>query len=123
MINVLFVGLGGFIGASLRYLLTLLPIHYSSFPIMTLIINFIGSFILGFLTEIPFINDNKKLSLLLKTGACGGFTTFSAFSLETFDIFKKKKYITASSYVALSIALCILGVFLGKSVAKRLIKT
>ena len=55
--------------------------------------------------------------LFWKTGVCGGFTTFSTFSLEAYKLFENKAYVPGGAYVALSVCCCILGVFLGKKLA------
>jgi len=120
MIKCLYVGLGGFVGASLRYLFMLLPISAGSFPISTLMINFIGAVLIGILTEvtgeIPPITSNGLL--FMEIGVCGGFTAFSAFGLETVLLIQDGKNVTAYIYIGLSIALCIIGVIIGETLVK-----
>lgn len=121
MQSVLIVGFGGFIGSTLRYGLGKIPLAMG-FPLMTMLINVFGSFIIGIAFE--FIKGresiNPNLPLFAQTGLCGGFTTFSAFSLETVMLFQGKKYLAGSSYVVLSILLCICGTGLGIFTAKSL---
>lgn len=103
MINYIFVGIGGAIGAILRYAIGFFPIEHT-FPIKTLFINVLGSFIIGIiaaLTEKYSINPN--IVLLTKVGICGGFTTFSTFSLETFELIQKGNTFMALSYIILSV--------------------
>ena len=120
MLNVLIVGAGGFLGTIMRYLMGLIPFQHE-FPLITLIINFLGSFIIGGVYEFSLSEfSNSKLTLFMKTGVCGGFTTFSAFSLETFSLIENKKYFYASAYVFLSVFLCVLGTWLGILTAKKL---
>lgn len=79
--NILAVALGGGIGAALRYGLSLLPIS-REFPMATLLTNFLGAFLIGLIAAQAGRLSTRSV-LLLKTGICGGFTTFSTFSLET----------------------------------------
>lgn len=111
MLNCLFVGLGGFVGAILRYLISLIPIkNPESFPVNTFIINIVGAFVIGCIAFSASKNENidPKLLLFLKVGICGGFTTFSTFSLETAELIKSGSVITALIYVFASVILCIL---------------
>lgn len=120
--NFLFVALGGALGAVLRYLISLLP-YKGSFPILTLVTNLLGAFIIGVVVGIveekPNVNSN--LILFLKTGFCGGFTTFSTFSLETFNLWDSKKYTLSVTYALLSLILCFTGVLCGKLFIKKVI--
>ncbi len=112
----LWVGLGGAIGSIFRYTLSLLPIK-SSFPILTLITNLLGAFIIGVvvgLFEKQYLSS--QIHLFLKTGLCGGFTTFSTFSLETLTLLENDMIFIAIVYAFISIAGCIVGVYLGKMI-------
>lgn len=122
MLNALAVGCGGFIGAISRYLISIFINRFNSsaFPISTLLINVLGSFLIGLLTQL-LINqypNNKKLQLFLTTGILGGFTTFSTFSLETINLYQNGETIFAIVNVILSIVFCLGGVLLGKMLAK-----
>ena len=106
MLNCIIVGLGGFIGAVLRYLISLIPIkNPDSFPINTFIINILGALIIGIIAFTAAKNQNldAKLILFLKVGICGGFTTFSTFSLETANLIKSGCVLTAIIYILLSV--------------------
>jgi CrcB protein len=78
------VGLGGAIGAVARYLLGE-AIPAESFPFGTLTVNVLGSFVLGFVT---FLGVGEELLLFVGTGACGSFTTFSSFSVDTVGLYE-----------------------------------
>ena len=112
--NFLLVGLGGAIGSMLRYAVYLI-ITTKQFPVATLAINITGSFIIGVvlaagLKDESFLNNWK---IFLATGICGGFTTFSAFSLENITLLQNGKYFIAFIYIAASIVLGIAASFLG----------
>lgn len=114
MVECLAVGLGGFIGAVSRYLLGLITIKNSNFPLMTMIINIIGAFIIGVVAALASkYNLDSRLVLFLKTGICGGFTTFSTFSLELMDLANSGNILMAGSYALASIGFCLLFVYLG----------
>ena len=116
--NFLYVALGGAVGALGRYTISLIPIK-TEFPILTLITNLIGAILIGFV--VGFIDDrgeaSKNTLLFWKTGVCGGFTTFSTFSLEAANLFEKKAYFSGGCYIAMSVLGCVIGVYCGKKIA------
>lgn len=114
----LLVALGGGAGAVCRYALTLLPIS-GRFPFATLIANALGALIIGFLAGCAIRMDSfpANLNLLLKTGFCGGFTTFSTFSLETITLWQQHRFWTAGGNATLSLAVCFAGVAAGQALA------
>ncbi len=116
--NLLLVGLGGGIGSVLRYAAGLL-ISSKYFPYATLAVNIIGSFIIGivFAMSIKEPGISTQWKLFLATGICGGFTTFSAFSMENLELFQNGKVVIAVSYILLSIVLGIGAAFLGYQLA------
>lgn len=115
MRSILFVGLGGAIGAIGRYLISLFSVK-GDFPFLTLLTNLLGAILIGVVVGLADSKANmpKDLILFLKTGVCGGFTTFSTFSLESLLLLENGKYFLGSVYIVASVSLCILGVALGK---------
>ena len=114
----IFVGLGGAIGAMLRYSISLIP-YKRTFPFPTLIINVIGALIIGYITGLAIkkcFSDNTVL--FLKTGLCGGFTTFSTFSLEAYNLIQAGSCGYAGLYVIISVVGCIAGVYCGMAFGK-----
>lgn len=115
--NFIYVAIGGAVGACLRYAISLIPAK-TTFPILTLITNVIGALIIGLIVGLSVKhNMSENLILLLKTGLCGGFTTFSTFSLEAYNLFKDGKPGMGIIYAILSLGLCIAAVFAGEKIA------
>ena len=117
----LIVGAGGFVGASARYLLSLLPIAgKTQFPVVTLFINIAGAFLIGVLAGLAARQGGigQNLSLFLQTGICGGFTTFSAFALETTNLASGGKTGMAVVYVLCSLLLGLLAVTAGRALIR-----
>jgi len=118
------VGLGGFFGSGMRYLLAYyLNGNKTSFlPLGTLLANVIGSFLLGFFVAylIKANEPNSIWTLLLVTGFCGGFTTFSTFTFENFSYLQNGDYLYFISYTLISLILALLlvtaGYWLGKTI-------
>jgi CrcB protein len=106
----LLVGGGGIVGALLRYSLSkwIGERFLVSFPLATLVINVTGSFLLGWFTRtlgVWFPHLQPSAMLLLGTGFCGAYTTFSTFTYECTMLLREGRYRTAMTYVCLSIAL------------------
>ena len=117
--NCIAVGVGGMLGSVLRYLIGLIPIHnQSGFPYKTLFINVLGSFVIAAVTAMAAekLSLNPRLVLLLKTGVCGGFTTFSTFSQETMTLLQSGESAAAALYMLSSVLLSLGAAFLGDRV-------
>lgn len=120
MIHILYIGLGGFIGAVSRYLLSryisnLLP----SFPFGTLTVNVLGSFILGFImySITAGRNISPELREFITIGIIGGFTTMSAFAYESFRLAELNQLMLFALNIALNIILGIGAIYAGKALA------
>jgi len=120
---ILIVGMGSFIGGVFRYLLSLLVQSKttSPFPLHTLIVNLIGCFFIGFVIG---FSDNGHIphewKLFLATGLLGGFTTFSAFSSETFILFKEGHTGYALLYILASVLLGLMATYIAYLMTKQL---
>ncbi|WP_304291857.1 fluoride efflux transporter CrcB [Porphyromonas uenonis] len=118
--QLLLVALGGAIGSALRYLTALLLArHYTgSIPLATLAVNLVGCFLIGLL--IGLCSDTSHLRLLFITGFCGGFTTFSTFTAESYSMFREGSYGLALLYIAGSVLIGLLALWLGLSLSRLL---
>ena len=120
----LLVGSGGFLGSIARYLSqqTISKYYGDAFPIGTLLVNIAGCILIGVL--FGFIEKGKLLDLetraFLATGFCGGFTTFSAFSVENIIMLNKGEYFYVLLYVGLSVILGLGATYLGMMAVKAL---
>jgi len=122
MLNCLVVALGGGIGACLRYLIGLIPLKESfTFPVKTLFINLLGCFVIGLIAAIAAKTTSlsPRTVLFIKTGLCGGFTTFSTFALETETLIKTGHIGLAVLYVALSVVVGVGLAFAGQLVVGK----
>ncbi|HIT53692.1 MAG TPA: fluoride efflux transporter CrcB [Candidatus Fimivicinus intestinavium] len=122
MEKLLAVGLGGALGAILRYLISLLPWR-GDFPLLTLLTNLLGAVAIGFIAGAAARSRIAALpSLFWKTGVCGGFTTFSTFSLEAVSLLESGSKALGMLYILLSVLLCLGGVCAGQAAASLLLK-
>ncbi|WP_270726235.1 fluoride efflux transporter CrcB [Shimia sp. Alg240-R146] len=124
ILNVAYVALGGAVGAALRYLVGLSVVRaigpgaISGFPVAIITVNIIGSFLMGVFVVAAANRGLTHLSPLVMTGLLGGFTTFSAFSLETVTLIERGQWGAAGVYVALSVIGSVGALFLGVLVAR-----
>jgi CrcB protein len=120
--NLILVAIGGASGSVLRYLIHFIVSKksFSTFPYQTFAVNIIGCLLIGILVGYfsRFQNENESLKLILITGFCGGFTTFSAFGLENVTFIQNQNYQLALLYTSLSLILGILAVSLGIFISK-----
>ncbi|WP_454849560.1 fluoride efflux transporter CrcB [Rhizobium binxianense] len=124
MIQALLVAAGGAIGSVLRYYVGQwsLRLMGPSFPWGTLTVNVVGCFVIGVFSELLMrrFNASVDLRLLLVTGFLGGFTTFSAFSLDAITLFERGETLAGSIYIAASIGLSMAAVAAGLAVMRSL---
>ena len=119
MLNYLWVGLGGALGSVARFWLSGVVARRfgESFPHGTLVINITGSFVIGVLAAMGMPEGRVYLSPaarnFLMIGLCGGYTTFSSFSLQTMNLANDGEWLYAGLNVILSVALCLLAVWCG----------
>ena len=120
--TVLFIGLGGFIGANLRYLIGVYLNKYSHEMTGTLIVNITGSFCIalfyGYIAQKYSVNDNLKY--FFPIGLLGSYTTFSTFSYTTLILINDGNYVRAGMNIILSFSLCLLMAFVGFWISKTL---
>ncbi|HPM92402.1 MAG TPA: fluoride efflux transporter CrcB [Bacteroidales bacterium] len=120
----LITGAGGFIGSGLRYLVQRIIAIYLpvTFPFATLFINVFGSLLIGIIYALSDKTSmlNPEMRIFLAIGVCGGFTTFSTFSLDTYSLVKDGAYLFVSLYIFASVILSIAAVFAGIWIVKSL---
>lgn len=116
MKQILLVFLGGGIGSCLRFLISKYSNHYfNSVVLGTFLVNLIGCLIIGIVLGLSIKNTflTQNQALILTTGFCGGFTTFSAFSAENFAMFKAGELFQLSAYTLASVLLGMVAVGIG----------
>jgi fluoride exporter len=123
-VTYLVIALGSALGGVARYGCGLLAVALwgVTFPWGTLIINIVGSFVIGGFATLTGPDGRIYAGPLVRqfvmVGLCGGYTTFSAFSLETLNLLQRRP-LAGASYIALSLVLCLLAVWLGHALARK----
>src|SRR5690349_5342748 len=125
MLNYLFVGLGGGLGAIARYVVNsqVTRSFGTGWPYGTFVINVLGGLCMGLLISTLAHRggaDQERWRLLLGVGVLGGFTTFSAFSLDTALMIERRQLYSAALYAAGSVGLSVIALFAGLLIARRL---
>ncbi|GAA0783715.1 fluoride efflux transporter CrcB [Hathewaya limosa] len=125
MQKLFYVGIGGFLGALIRYLIsnTSTKLLGTKLPYGTLIVNILGGFLIGLIMGLS-MNKNlisPNLKLFLTTGVMGGLTTFSTFSYETVTLFNNGSYILGVINISLNLFLSLIGVVLGQFISHLLL--
>lgn len=122
--QVLAIGIGGAIGSLLRFWMSAWVHTFAgrSFPYGTLTVNVLGCLVMGvlFVLFTERFSDNTVLRAGVLIGVLGGFTTFSSFSIETFNLIEQGAPLRALANMALSLALCVSGTWLGVIVGRQL---
>ncbi len=122
---ILGVAAGGAIGASGRYVVNVLAgrVLGMDFPWNTVIVNTVGSFLMGVLitTLALKLQAGQEMRAFLATGVLGGFTTFSAFSLDFITLYERKAHALAFGYAAGSVLLALLGIVAGMAVTRAVL--
>ncbi len=113
MKNILLVGFGGMLGSMLRYIASLV-VKQPNFPYSTLLVNVIGSLFIGMIMGWSVKQDNAEFwQLLLATGICGGFTTFSAFAWENLHLLNEQRFAHFCIYAGGTLILGLIAVAIG----------
>lgn len=123
--NCIVIMIGGAIGTLMRYLVSVVALPISSqLPWGTILINITGSLVIGFFGTLTLATGRYPVSesvrLFVMIGLCGGYTTFSSFSLQTLDLMRSGAMVRASINVVASVILCIVAVSVGHLIAAHL---
>ena len=121
----LYVTIGGALGSLARYAISVWALPVSrDLPWGTIGINILGSFIIGFFGTLTLAQGRypaaENLRLFVMVGLCGGFTTFSSFSLQTLELMRHGAMLRAGANIVLSVVLCVAAVALGHALAAQL---
>jgi fluoride exporter len=112
--NWILIFVGGGIGSICRFgISNLMPSQPKIFPTATFITNLIASILIGFLVSYCVKNNDNTVKYLLITGFCGGFSTFSTFSFESYQLFNQGDFLWAALYIIASVVACLGGVYFG----------
>jgi fluoride exporter len=123
MLAYVWVALGGALGTTARYWLSGAVARSvgETFPWGTMVINISGSFVIGFFGALTgpdgrwFVGSNARQFVMI--GICGGYTTFSSFSLQTLNLANDGEWVRAGANIGLSVALCLIAVWIGVALA------
>jgi len=125
--SLIYVAAGGALGAVGRFLVVSMVGHWAhsygtNFPFGTVVVNVLGSFLLGALVELSALawSPSPEIRTMLVVGMLGAFTTFSTFSLDTVTLMTRGAWVQVALYVGLSVALSIVALYMGMQTIKAL---
>ena len=126
MIVYFWITFGSAVGGAARFWMSgvVARLIGETFPWGTMLVNVVGSFIIGFVATLTspdgrlFIGSTARLAIM--AGFCGGFTTFSSFSIQTLNLINDGEYVQAGANIGLSVVLCLVAVWAGSAVAAGL---
>ena len=122
-IEFVLLAVGALAGAFLRYKITSSPILFGILPLNVLIINVVGSFILGIFSILSVsLNLDTKYSILLAVGFCGSFTTMSSFALESINLLDNKQFVFFALNLFANVGLSLGAIVLGRALGVALIR-
>lgn len=122
-IEFLLLGLGALAGAFLRYKIAESPVLFGVLPINILIINVIGSFILGIFVVISmYFNLDPKYSIFIAIGFCGSFTTMSSFALQSVSLIDSKDFVLFGLNMIGNVGLSILALLIGRAIMLAMLR-
>lgn len=120
--SIMIVGLGGFIGTVARFLISrYFQVNITSvFPWSTFVVNIVGCLLIGLIYGISEKSDvlSPEIRLFLTVGICGGFTTFSSFSNDSFMLMREQEWFRFALYTSLSIFIGLMAVYVGRFIIK-----
>jgi fluoride exporter len=122
-IEFVFLGLGAVLGAFLRYKITAAPLLFGSFVSNVLLVNIVGSFILGIFSVLSAsLNRDSRYSFLVAIGFCGSLTTMSSFALESVNMLDDRQFFSVAANIIANVSLSLLAVYGGRILISQIIQ-
>ena len=122
-IEFIFLGIGAILGAFLRYKITAAPLLFGNFVSNVLLVNIVGSFILGIFSVLSAsLNLDSRYSFLVAIGFCGSLTTMSSFALESVNMLDNRQFLYVATNIITNVSLSLLAVYGGRILISQIVK-